>query len=51
MDGVMDARGGEKMRVQILGGEGGSFPVELNLRLGYGTLLCLFTYQALHSGS
>lgn len=27
------------------------FPVELNLRLGCDTLLCLFSYQALASGS
>lgn len=45
------------MRVQIcwmvVGGikKRSSFPAELNLRLGRGTLLCLFSYQALGSGS
>lgn len=51
MDGVMDAGGGEKMRVQIWGRKRSSFPVELNLRLGCSTQLCLFSYQALSSGS
>lgn len=39
------------MRVQIWGRKRSSFPVELNLRLGCSTQLCLFSYQALSSGS